>query len=142
MRAAALGFVAMALACAAACALAGSARLLGPFVASIGVICTAATPALRRQAGLVTLQAHGLCALLGLAAHALLPALPAVAVLAAAPGFLLLRALGRPHAPALAMLVVLALGGASTAELAGALAMTVALWLGALTWSRAPLAQA
>jgi len=136
MRAAVLGFVAMALACAAACVLADSARLLGPFVASIGVICTAATPALRRQAGLATMQAHSLCALLGLSAHALLPALPAVAALAAAPGFVLLRALGRPHAPALALLVVVALGGASTAELASTLAMSGALWLGARAGSQ------
>lgn len=134
MRAAVLGFAAMALACAAACQLAGSARLLGPFIASIGVICSAATPVLRRQAGAATFQAHGLCALLGIATHALLPAGPMVAALAALSGFAVLRLLGRPHAPALALLAVLALNGASPAELASALAMASALWLGALSW--------
>lgn len=142
MRAAVLGFLAMALACAAACALAGSARLLGPFVASIGVICAAPTAALRRQAGAASVQAHGLCAAVGLMAHALLPPWPAAAVLAALGGFVLLRVLGRSHAPALALLAVLALGGASLAELAGALAMAAALWLGALGWSHAQLARA
>jgi hypothetical protein len=142
LKAAVLGFAALALACAAACVLAGSARLLGPFVASIGVICSAATPASRLQAGAASFQAHGLCALLGLAAHALLPALPVAAVGAALVGFVLLRALGRPHAPALALLAVLAMGGASVADLAGALAMAAALWLGALGWSQAQLARA
>ena len=142
MKAAVLGFIGMALACAAACMLAGSARLLGPFVASIGVICSAQTPALRRQAGAATFQAHGLCAALGLAAHALLPAWPVMALLAALTGFTLLRALGRTHAPALALLAVLALSGASAAELAGALLMAGALWLGAGGWSRAEAARA
>lgn len=135
MKAATLGFAALALACAAACALAGSARLLGPFIASIGVICSAVTPVLRRQAGTAAFQAHGLCALLGLAAHALLPAEPAMAALAALVGFVLLRLLGRSHAPALALLAVLALNGATPAELAGAIAMGTALWVGAFSWS-------
>lgn len=136
MRAAVLGFIAMALACAAACAMAGSARLLGPFVASIGVICAAATPELRRQAGAAALVAHVACGLIGLAVHALLPASPAVSLAAALAGFLLLRGLGRPHAPALALLAVLALNGASAAELAGALAMAVSLGLGGQVWGR------
>lgn len=142
MRAAVLGFIAMAAACVAACALAGSVRLLGPFVASIGVICSAPTPALRRQAGVASLLAHGLCAALGMVAHVLLPAWPAMAVLAALAGFMLLRALGRAHAPALALLTVLALGGASAAELAGTAVMAGALWLGAGCWNPFEAAQA
>lgn len=140
MKAAVLAFVALGLACAAACALAGSARLLGPFVASIGVVCAAPSGALRRHAGDTAWLAHVACGLLGWAVHALLPATPAVALVAALGGFVALRAWHRPHAPALALLVVIALNGASPTDLAGALAMASSLWLGGRLYGRAAAA--
>lgn len=139
MTAALLRFAALALACAAACALAGSARLLGPFIASIGVLCTAAGPAARRQAALAAGVAYAVCLPLGLAAHALLPVGALTAGLAALVGFALLRGLNRPHAPALAMVAVLALNGASLGELGGALAMTAALLAGGRLEGRTPV---
>jgi hypothetical protein len=135
MKAALLRFALMAGACVAACLLAGSALLLGPFIASIGVICTAAQ---RAPAGTAASIAYAVCIPLGLAAHALLPAGPLPAAGAALIGFGLLRAVGRPHAPALAMVAVMAQAGASLPELGSACAMVAALLAGGWLESRAP----
>lgn len=130
-----LRFALMALACAAACLLAGSARLLGPFIASIGVICSAPQ---RAQAGVTAGVAYAVCVPLGLLVHALLPAGPLAAAAAALVGFAALRTLSRAHAPALAMVAVLALTGASLPELGSAAAMVFALLAGGWLESRAP----
>jgi len=130
-----LRFALMALACVAACLLASSALLLGPFIASIGVICSAAP---RAPAGTAAGIAYVVCIPLGLATHALLPAGPLPAAAAALIGFGLLRALGRPHAPALAMVAVLAQTGASWPELCSACLMVAALLAGGWLQSRTP----
>lgn len=135
MKPALLRFALMALACAAACLLAGSARLLGPFIASIGVICSAPQ---RVQAGLTAGVAYAVCVPLGLLAHALLPAGPLAAAGAALVGFAALRTTGRAHAPALAMVAVLSLTGASLSELGSAAAMAAALLAGGWLECRAP----
>ena len=135
MKPALLRFALMALACAAACLLAGSARLLGPFIASIGVICSAPQ---RAQAGMTAGLAYAVCVPLGLLAHTVLPAGPLAATGAALTGFASLRALSRAHAPALAMGAVLALTGTTLPELGGAAAMVLVLLACGWLESRAP----
>ena len=111
--------------------LAGAGRLLAPFIASAGVI--AATAASQQAAvARTSAVAYAVCVLLGGLAHALLPQHPAAEVALALGGFLVLRAAGRAHAPALAMLVVVYLTGVSAADVAALAGLATALQAG--TW--------
>lgn len=123
------------LACAMASWLLGSVRLIGPFIASAGVIAAAAAdqrPTVIRQA----VAAYAFCSLLGLLAHAVLPpgavAQSAVALL----GFVGLRLWQKPHPPALALLMVLGLSGAPMTEWPVLAGLVVAMAIGGLAGHR------
>jgi hypothetical protein len=126
----AFSFAGAVIAAALVCWLLDSARLLGPFVASAGVIAATPGPA-RAQATFTACAAYLCCALAGGIAHALLPTHFALQAALAIGAFLALRALKRAHAPALAMLMLISVQGASSRELAVVLALALATAAGA-----------
>lgn len=132
---AALVFSCTVLACTLASWLLGSARLIGPFIASAGVIAAAAS----EQRSTVIHQAvaaYVLCTALGLLGHALLPAGAAVQSVVAALGFVGLRLWQKPHPPALALLMVLGLTGAPSTEWPVIISLITALAIGAFAGHR------
>lgn len=137
---AALIFGCTVFACALASWLLDSARLVGPFIASAGVIAAAATE-LRTTVIRHAVAAYVFCGGLGLLGHWLLPAgAPAQSVIAVI-GFVGLRLWQKPHPPALALLMVLGLTGVGPVEAAALASLIAAMALGAWAGGAALRAQ-